>query len=45
MPAAEEAGDEGAQKRQEDGGDSQASGAQPFIRLMSSTSIVPRLRK
>ena len=41
--AAEEAGDDGGEKRQEDDGDGHRS--QPFIMLMSSTAIVPRLRK
>ena len=37
------AGDDGAEKRQEDDGFVHA--AQPFIRLTSSTAIEPRLRK
>jgi hypothetical protein len=46
-PAAEKAGDDRPQEGQEDDGDVQGVHArsQPFIMLMSSTSIEPRLRK
>jgi hypothetical protein len=44
---AEQPGDQGAEKRQEDDGsqDGVHVARQPFMRLMSSTAMEPRLRK
>ena len=43
--AAEQAGDERAEQRKEDDRRDTSFTAQPFIRLTSSTAMVPRLRK